>query len=124
LFFFAGLYTVCLTITDNGCSSTTCNPVQLNVAGGLDQAGNWNTSIYPNPFDAELSIGLSGLSQQVELRLRDLSGRVLVQRTAQPISGELMFQLNGNDIQNLPAGMYVVSVDTQEGSQHFRVVKK
>jgi hypothetical protein len=58
------------------------------------------------------------------LRLRDLSGRVLVQRTAQPISGELMFQLNGNDIQNLPAGMYVVSVDTQEGSQHFRVVKK
>jgi PKD repeat protein len=124
LFFFPGLYTVCLTITDNGCSSTTCNPVQLNVAGGLDQAGNWKTSIYPNPFDAELSIGLSGLTQQTELRLRDLSGRVLVRRTAQPISGELVFHLNGNDIQNLPAGMYMVSVDTPEGSQHFRVLKK
>jgi len=124
LFFFPGLYTVCLTITDNGCSSTTCNPVQLNVAGGLDQAGHWKTNIYPNPFDGDLKVGLSGLSQKVELRLRDLSGRVLLQRAAQPTSGELLFQLNGTEIQNLPAGMYLVSVDTQEGSQHFRVVKK
>ena len=124
LFFFPGLYTVCLTITDNGCSSTTCNQVQLNVAGGLDLAENRKTSIYPNPFEAELSIGLSGFSQQVEFRLRDLSGRVLIHRSAQPISGELMFHFDGSDVGNLPAGMYLVSVDTKEGSQHFRVVKK
>jgi PKD repeat protein len=124
LFFFPGLYTVCLTITDNGCSSTTCNPVQLNVAGGLDQAGNWKTNLYPNPFDRELRIDLKGLNQQAEVRLRDLSGRTLNVQKAMPNSGEASIVFKGGSIEKLPAGVYIVSIESAEGSQHFRVIKK
>jgi PKD repeat protein len=124
LFFFPGLYNVCLTITDNGCSSTTCNPVQLNVAGGLDQVGNWKTTMYPNPFDRDLKIELSGLNQAAEVRLRDLSGRTLHTTKVAPLSGKASVVLSGSNIEQLPAGVYVVSIEAAEGNQHFRVVKK
>jgi hypothetical protein len=124
LFFFPGLYNVCLTITDNGCSNTTCNPVQLNVAGGIDQAGQWKTNIYPNPFDRYLSIDLSGISQQAEVRMRDLSGRTLHEQKVLVVSGEASVVLSGSNIEELPAGVYVISITAAEGSQHFRVIKK
>lgn len=124
LFFFPGLYTVCLTITDNGCSSTTCNPVQLNVAGGLDQLGDWSSSIYPNPFDRELNVALSGLNQAAELRLRDLSGRVLLRHHIQPASGQANLQLSATELAPLPAGVYILSVESAAGNQHYKVVKK
>jgi len=124
LFFFPGLYNVCLSITDNGCTSTTCNPVQLNVAGGLDQTGNWKTNLYPNPFDRELRIDLKGLNQQAEVRLRDLSGRTLHVQKAMPNSGEASIVFKGGSIETLPAGVYIVSIEAAEGSQHFRVIKK
>ncbi|MFZ9700094.1 MAG: PKD domain-containing protein [Flavobacteriales bacterium] len=124
LFFFPGLYTVCLTITDNGCSSTTCNPVQLNVAGGLDQLGDWSSSIYPNPFDRELNVALSGLNQAAELRLRDLSGRVLLRHHIQPASGQANLQLSASELAPLPAGVYILSVESDAGNQHYKVVKK
>ena len=124
LFFFPGLYNVCLSITDNGCTSTTCNPVQLNVAGGLDQTGNWKTNLYPNPFDRELRIDLKGLNQQAEVRLRDLSGRTLHVQKAMPNSGEASIVFKGGNIETLPAGVYIVSIEAAEGSQHFRVIKK
>lgn len=124
LFFFPGLYNVCLTITDNGCSSSTCNPVQLNVAGGLDLSGQWKGNVYPNPFDAELRIELIGLSQKAEVRLRDLSGRTLHTQQAVPFSGEATIVFDGAGVELMPAGVYIVSVETTEGSQHFRIIKK
>jgi PKD repeat protein len=124
LFFFPGLYNVCLTITDNGCSNTTCNPVQLNVAGGLDQEANWSTSVYPNPFDNEVQIGLTNLKQDATLRLREISGRTLIQQSIKASTGEISLQLNQSDLGDLPSGVYILSIENSEGSQHIRLIKK
>lgn len=115
---------MCLTITDNGCSNTTCNPVQLNVAGGLEQLGVWSSSIYPNPFDWELNVAVRGLNQAAGLRLRDLGGRVLVQHHIQPVSGQAKLQLTATELASLPAGIYILSVESAKGNQHYKVVKK
>lgn len=124
LFFFPGLYNVCLTITDNGCSSTTCNPVQLNVAGGLGQEVGWSTSVYPNPFDSEVRIGLTNLKQDATLRLREISGRTLIQQSVKASTGEIGLQLNQSDLGDLPSGVYILSIENSEGAQHIRLIKK
>ena len=72
-------------------------------------------AVYPNPAASTLSIQLG--TDATQATLRDLTGRVC--RT-QPLTG----QAGQMDIQQLPAGVYMLSVSTAQGEVRQKVVKE
>ena len=93
----AGVYNVCLTLTEaNGCTSTYCDSLGMDQNGNLiykgqstgfklvvidpasiGQAENLESrvAIYPNP--AEEILYINGMDQRGELIIQDLQGRVI-----------------------------------------------
>jgi hypothetical protein len=75
-------------------------------------------SVYPNPFENGMNVVFkSGYNYKVNLRISDLRG--IVHYTAEGIDN------NGTIVvgQNLPDGVYVLEVRSEEGIQTFRIVK-
>jgi len=77
-----------------------------------------SVSVYPNPFENGINVDLkSGYNYKVNIKISDLRG--VVQYTAEGIDN------NGTIVvgQNLPDGVYVLEVRSEEGIQTFRIVK-
>jgi hypothetical protein len=75
-------------------------------------------NVYPNPFENGINVVLkSGYDYKVNLKISDLRG--VVQYAAEGIDN------NGTIVvgQNLPDGVYVLEVRSDEGVQTFRIVK-
>ncbi|MGF7138115.1 phospholipase D-like domain-containing protein [Roseimarinus sediminis] len=72
-------------------------------------------TIYPNPVNKELSI--SGESQLRSLSIFDLSGRLLLIRKLEATSESV-------DLSSLSKGIYMLKVDSEEGSFIKRLVKQ
>lgn len=91
-----GSYLVCLTITDNllNCTSTFCDTVGMDSLGNLKSAAGFGIEVrnpttvsleeesnidmiefYPNPATSEVNIQFPALSENINLTIRDLSGK-------------------------------------------------
>lgn len=84
-----------------------------NYTTPIDNSNNINADlaqllVYPNPADRVVYIALNR-SEEVQLRLMDLSGRVLKTSTFR--------EDMALDIEELPAGIYLVSVSDKENRQ-------
>ncbi len=126
----AGYYNICLTVTDpiDGCVDTYCDSstfiyktmqmVTVNVVSelpnGIHQAADEHDFIvYPNPTTSTIT-----LKTETPLRqawLTDLTGRKLM--PLQPIGAQWQA-----DLSQLPSGMYLIDVLTQEGRRGVKKV--
>lgn len=96
-----GAYEVCLTIDHWGyrCISTFCDTIEMDSSGNLKagfgiqvreplsvgieeetKENLQNLKIYPNPAQSKISIDMSDIQNLVNLKLIDLSGRILMER--------------------------------------------
>ena len=74
-------------------------------------------SYYPNPTNGELTIDLGGVFDIVSVAIRDLTGKMVFQKTYSEFNIESIL-LPGNP------GIYTVQVQTQNAiTEHFKVVK-
>jgi hypothetical protein len=110
----AGNYSVQYTYTDaNNCTNSASVDLVIDACTGI--AGNRNSnewSIYPNPFNDQLVIDISG--GNAGYSLSDASGRLVMSGTVS--SGESV------NVSSLPKGLYILKV--QEQSQHaFKTLK-
>ena len=116
-----GSYVVCLTITDMqlNCTSTFCDTVGMDSLGNLKAAGFGlevrnpisvgvsettsldELSIYPNPATNQVSVDLRSVSERVEIKILDISGKEVVSRK-RTNSGSI----ETLDISNLNSGFY------------------
>jgi hypothetical protein len=65
-------------------------------------------TIYPNPVLDEVRISyLSNISKDMELRIMDLHGKVMLERDCKGSEGETIFTL---DVSNLKAGVYIIEM--------------
>ncbi len=78
------------------------------VPNGVEENLSANLSVFPNPVNDVLHI--SGDSQLKEIRVHDLSGRILKQI---PLQGEFRKTL---DVDDLGPGIYILNIETIEGN--------
>jgi hypothetical protein len=80
----------------------------------FDNKGEFSVQLYPNPVSSELVLRTQG-AQEVAVAVMDMKGNVLLQRTA---THEAVF-----NVSDLPKGMYIVRVVSQDNVVVRKIVK-
>jgi hypothetical protein len=106
------MYTV--TGTSSGCSAVKVVTVAVTICEGLAEHTNSSVSIYPNPVKNVLTISSD---REYSVQFTDALGRPVLTGTGK--SGT-----NSIDTSQLPVGIYVISVNTGQQVDNFRLVKE
>jgi hypothetical protein len=79
--------------------------------------------VYPNPFQGDLVINITGAKEQrLFIRLLDVKGRQLLEQNVTILVGEnIMPVMRGNHLQ---AGIYILEVTSAALTRQFKVIKK
>lgn len=86
------------------------------------QSGITLVNSFPNPLTDELNIQVTAdKSQPVQLRLTDITGRIVLTRNENCVQGTNTVILN--NLSTLRAGTYLLQVITAGGSQEQKIVK-
>ena len=130
---------VCLQITDTlmNCISYFCDTVGMDSLGNLKSAAGFsitvidptlvgiekNTSleevtVYPNPAVSNLSVDLRAISSKVEIRIMDISGRVIMER-----NNDASGNIEQFDISNLENGLYIISLNDGKSQKTQKFIK-
>jgi hypothetical protein len=134
-----GPFTLCLTITGNGCTDTYCEDVEIDDDGLLRDGGFLLTVLHelptgiadapaisemrtwPNPATDELNVGLSSaMKGLVELRVMDLSGRMVLNEPRALSTGSNTLRVA---IGQLEPGVYLLHVGDRRNGVTQRFVK-
>jgi PKD repeat protein len=134
----AGSYTVCLTVTDtvanctfNRCDTLVASTLRSGNGGGLaPRTGSANASVtladiklsvYPNPTRDVLHLTFQGGLGQASARVMDLTGRIVLTQSFRLTQG---IQQETLQVENLPVGTYVLTLDKEGKKEYFRFVKQ
>ena len=115
----AGIYEVCLTVSNEHSSNTSCQTLQLGTVSTSESTVELDVSLFPNPTEDFIRITLHDyLPRQGRILLYDLSAKLVL--TEKIIGGA-----NGIDLSLLPAGTYVYElVDGQRVLKTGKLVKQ
>lgn len=107
-----------LTVTDaNGCTATAEVEIPAAALSLEDELGIVTFAVSPNPVRGQMHLSWSlSLGKDVSIRVRDLRGAVVMDLGRQAISGSLEVNLH------LPAGLYLVELQTAQGSGYRKVL--
>ena len=106
----AGTYTVTLTATRGNQTATATKNVTITNGVGIEEINAGDVAIYPNPTTGILNIEAEGL---LCTELMDITGRNILTTTDNTI-----------DLSNLSTGVYMIRVQTEQGTTVRRVVRK
>ncbi|MBX2926685.1 MAG: choice-of-anchor B family protein [Saprospiraceae bacterium] len=111
----SGTYTL-ETVDENGCRSISQGLEAIVSSAEETVSGNFR--IFPNPASHTLNVDLSAFETAVDfIRLSDANGQ-LISRIGSVVNG-----INTINISALPAGMYVLQLQTANGTVARRFVK-
>lgn len=104
----SGTYEVCLTVTNSGGTSTSCQDVTVTIVSNEEVEGRVAMKVFPNPAGNWITF------ETKDLASGDLSLNIL------NLSGQQVFNtaLNGNrtlDISRFAAGQYLYLIRSQDG---------
>jgi hypothetical protein len=107
-----------ISISNNGTDCTSNQEVQVVCLMSTDEFNLSELSIYPNPFNTQISISLGSDYQNVKTTLVDITGKQLF---AQVFSGNTfeIHQLDG-----LSSGMYFVTIELENGKRFTQKIIK
>ncbi|MEL6653973.1 MAG: T9SS type A sorting domain-containing protein, partial [Bacteroidota bacterium] len=117
----AGVYTV--NVTDaNGCSLTDSVEVLFSPSVSIEPQFNLRSwRVYPNPTQGQVQLELEWQQQtKANLSLLDLQGKVIEARRL-PKAIKHQEKL---DLSQLPAGVYIMRIQSEETSLIRRIVKQ
>lgn len=73
-----------------------------------------NLSIFPQPASEQLNISFnSNTSEQLNLKLFDITGKIILQQTFKSVSGQNHFNINTSDLEN---GIYMITLGNEQHS--------
>lgn len=104
-----GTYSVCLTVTNEGGSSTICEDVSV-VINSISDFQDLGFSLFPNPVNDILNI--SSNKQDFNVELMDISGQLLIEAKNQATI----------DLSDFESGIYIVNIITEQGIQSNRIL--
>ncbi|MCC7246158.1 MAG: PKD domain-containing protein, partial [Saprospiraceae bacterium] len=105
----AGVYQVCLTVTNANGADTHCKTLYMGVSAQENPVLQSQIQVTPNPFTDRLMVSLSASLRSPVFRLYDQTGRLVLQE-------RILFGVNEIDTENLPKGMYFWTVETTVGA--------
>jgi len=108
--------------------SFPCAPIDGSNQRVIDESasigeGEYGISLYPNPADktATIEVSATNSNDDYTIRVIDITGRIISTESVNNGSGSFIHNLN---ISNLPAGIYIVTVDNNEMREVTRLIKK
>ncbi len=88
--------------------------VEVNIRSGIIY------TVAPNPFTDKIIIGQSNtLQQTIQIKLTDLHGRIVLEKQINSAGGPSTI-----NIPDVAAGIYLLKLTTEEGTQVFKLVKE
>lgn len=107
-------------ISGNGtnCSSKTVVQNICDTLSSSDFELESNLKIYPNPFNSQITFDLGNSYENVTVLIHDITGKQLYQNS---FSGN---QLVINNLGNLPSGMYLTTLTTDNGTSITKKIVK
>lgn len=106
-------------ITKNGCVDTSSCYFISNAGVGIIENGFGNNLfVYPNPTKGDFSINLGETYENVKITITDILGKQIQQHTYTQTQ-----QVNSTLINN-PAGIYFITVETENKKAVIKLVKK
>lgn len=76
-------------------------------------------SVYPNPFDTELTLSVAVDAGSVEVAIFNAGGSLLERKVYQAAGGNIVLDFNGR-----PSGVYLLRVYGQQQQAAFKVIKR
>ena len=117
-----------VTVQDNNqpplnCTNSKNKRAESENLSLLKATENLDITITPNPFRDELLIHLNEIVERtLDLRLIDLSGRVVISRTIEPSGHYSKVQVR-TDEKLIKSGVYILSINSVDAHYHQLVVK-
>lgn len=101
-----------ITLTGNatGCESIAVVQAACAALSSSDFELESNLKIYPNPFNSQITFDLGSSYENITVLIYDITGKQLYQNS---FSGN---QLVINNLGNLPSGIYVATLTTENGT--------
>jgi Secretion system C-terminal sorting domain len=103
----------------NGCTSQVSLPMVITHT--LNQLASNGPGLYPNPFTNNFHIVTDGLSGTANVFLFNELGQCVYRETINPDSGNPDTEIA---LPELPSGLYVLSITTQQGVYRHKVIKQ
>jgi len=109
-----------VTISGNatGCESIAVVQAECDTLSSSDFELESNLKIYPNPFNSQITFDLGNSYENVAVVIHDITGKQLYKNS---FSGN---QLVINNLGNLPSGMYVATLTTENGTSITKKIAK
>lgn len=105
-----------VNLTDGGCQGTDDLTVTA-ITTGLDEIAGINASVYPNPNNGMFNLQLDN-PELLDVRVIDVSGKL---HQSLRLQGFSLYQL---DLTDLPAGVYILELETGTGMTFKRLIKQ
>jgi len=121
-----GVYYADVVISD--AETTLTIPVELTIDFTADlnvPVEDNYLNIYPNPFNSELNISyFSNTEQSGKIKFMDITGKIIAtsQNEQHFLPGENKFSFNFEN--DLPAGMYLIKIETENDVIYSKVIKQ
>jgi hypothetical protein len=103
-------------LTENGCVDTTAC-VAITTVGILENSFGNRLLVYPNPTNGNFSIDLGAIYENAQITIMDISGKLIDSKN---ISQSQVLNL----AIEVPAGMYIVSIQAGNKKAVIRLVKE
>ena len=101
---------------DFGCILTDEINVNVVVCLGTEELSALNVVAYPVPNTGQFTLDFGGMINNPSIQIFDLQGKIVYQNMEN--GGVSMIKINAD---HLESGMYVVAVNTEEGSQRIQI---
>jgi hypothetical protein len=92
------------------------------ISFNLNKVANEKISLYPNPIQDVLNIGISSLSKQIaEVVISDAAGKTLIKESFSLVKGRNVMQIY--EVEKLSKGLLLVRVQTAEGMFTEKIIR-
>jgi PKD repeat protein len=117
-----GKYLVKLTENNQGCSDDSTKQIDAGNLGIVKPQSSKDIYIYPNPMSDYLTIDLTSMTEKVQsVQLMDISGQVKFYLSDNQILTNSLVEIA---TYNLASGVYIIKVNTINGTSSFQKVLK
>jgi hypothetical protein len=115
-----GIYHVCLTVSNQYSSDSSCQWVEIIPTSIRDEILKDLPpySFSPNPFQKEITIASrSGDFESVHLRIHDMHGRLILEQPTLTIPSRIV-------LPDYPPGIYLIGIENEEGGVYSEKMMK
>jgi hypothetical protein len=110
---FPGAATVKVTAEDGATELTYT--VNFTIATGINNTESIISNVYPNPTKGVVTIQLSNLNTETQLRVTDISGRVIMVKSLSQLETQV-------DLSSNKPGIYIISVSNSDKLYYTRII--